>query len=337
MLSDELTAALQHAVQPQPFEPDYTEALTRSRRMRARRRWTSAAAATLAVAGIAFGVVAAIPTQGDQPSVVTPAISPRPVLASVNGVDVTWLPTGMHPLPYDPNEGGMAGVGVDAVQLSFLAQGEGGRMSLAVQRGYEINVDKFAKNEVATGGSIRRITVRGHPALFLATTEGTGELLWAEQSGLTIGVFGPGLALPDLMQVANGLVIHPAPKPAGNPAVAVSLIETAFQQAYTGTGSAATKLAAIENGDKLASVLSEITRQIPETVRTTKITTGTVTFLDPTHALVANTRTFQYQGSPVQESGPGTAVLINGAWKVSETTYCGSIQRPGVTLTCPPK
>ena len=140
----------------------------------------------------------------------------------------------------------------------------------------------------------------------------------------------------------------PAPAPAsnaatnsmsaGNAADAVIQIQATFHYAYTGTEPAAVKLAAIENGAKLAPVLSEISRQLPDTVRTTKITTGRVTFLDPNDALVDYTLTFDYQGGRVSQTGQATAVVVNGAaWRVSESSYCDSVQRLGVTLTCPPK
>jgi hypothetical protein len=126
---------------------------------------------------------------------------------------------------------------------------------------------------------------------------------------------------------------------AGNVADAVIQIQATFHYAYTGTEPAAVKLGAIENGAKLAPVLSEISRQLPDdTVRTTKITTGRVTFLDPNHALVDYTLTYDYQGGPVSQTGQAKAVVVDGAaWRVSESSYCDSVQRFGVTLTCPPK
>ena len=137
--------------------------------------------------------------------------------------------------------------------------------------------------------------------------------------------------------MAASLVVNPAPAPAGDSATAVTSIRSAFQQAYSDEESPTTKLDAIQGGAELAPVLAQITRQLPDTVHTTKITAGAVTFVDPSHALVDYTLTFQYQGNPVTMNGPGMAVLVNGIWKVSQSSYCNSIQQPGVTLTCPPK
>lgn len=315
------------------------------RRSRSLRRRRLAGVSLLATAAIVVAVVVPLATSTNSsgvsrlvPATPAPTTSPAPVLASVAGVDVTWLPTGFNALPYSPNYGSITGMN-GAVQRIFQSSVNGrvvGRLSVAVQRGSDLNLDTFAKDNVVTGGTLKRGTVRGHPAILLATTSGTeATLLWVEKPGLTIGVFG--LTSPELMHVADGLVIHPAPAPAGSVADAVIQIRATFQYAYTGTEPAATKLAAIENGAKLAPVLAEITRQLPDTVRTTKITTGTVTFLDPNQALVDYTLTFQYQGGPVSQTGQATAVVVGGAWRVSESSYCNSIQRPGVTLTCPPK
>ncbi len=315
------------------------------RRSRSLRRRRLAGVSLVAATGIAVAVVVPIATGTSSsgvsrlvPATSPPTKSPAAVLASVDGVDVTWLPEGFRALPYSPDYGSLIGMN-GAVQRIFQSSVNGrvvGRLSVAVQRGSDLNLDTFAKDNVVTGGTLKRGTVRGHPALLLTDRSGAETtMLWVEKHGLTIGLLGP--TIPELMRVADGLVIGPAPAPAGSVADAVIQIRATFQNAYTGTEPATIRLETIENGAKLAPVLSELTRQLPDTVRTTKITTGTVTFLDPNHALVDYTLTFQYQGGPVSQTGQATAVVVGGAWRVSESSYCNSIQRPGVTLTCPPK
>jgi hypothetical protein len=85
-----------------------------------------------------------------------------------------------------------------------------------------------------------------------------------------------------------------------NSAAATTSIRGAFERAYDAGQPAATQLGAIENGDQLTPVLAELTRQLPATVHTSKITVGNVTFLDATHANVDYTLTFQYQGHGVE-------------------------------------
>jgi hypothetical protein len=153
---------------------------------------------------------------------------------------------------------------------------------------------------------------------------------------LSVSALG-GLRLADARQVADGLVVHPEPQPVADPEGATAAIRKGFETTYNAGQPAAVQLQAVENGDRLASVVAKLTQQIPATVHTSKITVGNVTFLDATHANVDYTLTFQYQGHVTKGNGPGTAVLLNGIWKVSEASFCNSIQRVGVTLTCPPK
>ena len=190
MLNDELSAALENAAASQPFEPDYVKALTRSRRTRSHRRWAAAAGATLAVTGIAVGVVAVIPTPRDNPSVLIPAASPVPVLASVDGIDVTWLPTGLRPLPIDATAADKVG-GLDGPTVSLnFARTSGGTssvaptMTISVQRGSEVDLNKIAP-QVSAGTSVTGLTVRGHRALLLTSGGATPEyiLLWVEKTG----------------------------------------------------------------------------------------------------------------------------------------------------------
>ena len=309
---------------------------------RSHRRRRVVAAGVMLAAAVVAAVVVPIATGGHSPDVnrVVPIASEPPALASVNGVDVTWLPDGFRVLPFNPNEGtyfsafeGLA-ISRNFEQTSSTRL----RMAVGVQRGTELNLDQLRHDQVSPGGAITTVTVRGHQGVLVGpASQQPGEYLlyWVEQPRLSIGI--EGQTLSDVMGVAKGLFVHSAPAPAGDPAAAVSLIRNAFRQAYTGSEQPATKLAAIEDGERLAPVLSQLTQQLPDTVRTTTVATAEVAFMDARQALVQYTLTFHYQGGPVSETGSGTAVLDNGVWKVSEATYCNSVQRPGVTLACPPR
>jgi hypothetical protein len=354
MLSEALSQAFEDATEQEPFIPDPAKAVIRSRRMRRRRRWTTAAGLTVSVAGIAVGAVFAFGGVSQQPFTVSPAAPSAPALASIRGVDVTWLPNGLRAHSSQPSMGSSSPtlLNQDTFTQNFEnphAKSPGPQIVVAVQREKpDVDLDWIARDDlVATGSSSTKTwvkvttsftSIRGHRALLLGLGPSNYELLWVEQSGLSISISasgGPSLA--ELTHVASGLVIHPEPVPVPNAQAATTAIRNAFERAYNAGPPAAVQLQAVENGDQLTSVLAQLTQQIPATVHTSKITVGNVIFLDPTHASVDYSLAFQYQGHVVTAGGPGTAVLTNGAWKVSEASFCNSIQRPGVTLTCPPE
>jgi hypothetical protein len=350
MLSDALSQAFEDATEHEPFIPDPAKAVLRGRQMRRRRTWTTAVGLTLSLAGLAIGAVFAFDGASQRPFTVSPAAPPAPVLASIRGVDVTWLPTGFR------TRSSQASIGVSTTLLTQdtftqtfeipQTQSAGPKLVLAVQRAKpDVDLDRIAGEglDATSGNTWIKVTtsftsIRGHRALLLGLGGSNFQVLWVEQSGLSVSISGSGgLSLAEASRVANGLIVHPEPELVPNPAAATTSIRGAFQRAYNAGQPAAAQLGAIENGDQLMPVLAELTRQLPATVHTSKITVGNVTFLDATHANVDYTLTFQYQGHVVSSGGPATAVLINGAWKVSETSFCNSIQRPGVTLTCPPR
>ena len=146
---------LADAVETLHLAPDLADRIIQRSRLRRRRQL--AGITFLAVAGIAAAVTVPIATSSDSSSVsrLVPAASLPPVLASVNGVDVTWLPSGFRALPYSPTNGGFPGLNDGVVVLRGFqgktASGVIGTLSLAVQRGPVLNIDTFGKGQVVTG------------------------------------------------------------------------------------------------------------------------------------------------------------------------------------------
>jgi hypothetical protein len=123
-----------------------------------------------------------------------------------------------------------------------------------------------------------------------------------------------------------------ASTPAGTPASsgssgssstsATSLIKTNWVQFFSGKTDAATKISLLENGQKFASVINA---QAGTAIAAEAVATVTAVVLDsPTTASV--TYNVGIGGGQGLNNQPGTAVLENGTWKVSDASFCSLLK-----------
>ena len=113
-------------------------------------------------------------------------------------------------------------------------------------------------------------------------------------------------------------------------------IRAAFTTVFSAARSDPVRLAAIEGGADLGSTMEQA-RQARERLRgTTKmdITVEGIRFIAEDKAEVSFVLVFPVEPLP-QVPSNGTAVLIDGAWKVARQTYCNQVQSLGVE--CPPE
>jgi hypothetical protein len=182
--------------------------------------------------------------------------------------------------------------------------------------------------------------VRGKRALlqtFEAVAPSTSvryELTWIEAPKVTLSLFSSGMvALPDLMRVAAGLVVHPSVPLPADVTAATAAVRQILLQAFTGGQSSDATLGAIENGQALSSVLAKLTRTDPELVRTVRVKTIKIYFVSADQAIASTTLTYLAGGYPQTTEADVTVNDTGGRWLVSESSYCGVI---GVTVGgCP--
>ncbi len=344
MLIDDVRLALQEAADGQPFSLDYTQAIGRSRRIRRRRRRAAATGLLAAVLAIAAGIGVAVTRGHDRPFVVRPANpSARPAVASVSGVDVTWLPAAFRavgrPHVSKQLESGEYGL---AERFSAGTSGSAPYLELDVVRG-DVDLSEVARN---FGAAASWTTVHGGRALLLSLADpaklpGPGQFLapayvlqWIESDHphetlrLEASV---GTTLQELRNMAQGLVVRPLPGPPANPESARASVRQAFVDAFERVNPA-TVLPAIENGNDLAAVLNQLEKRLSRKEAPFSIRLGQVNFFDASHAWVDLSVSYPPGGRP-NIGERASAVLIDGAWKVSESSYCSVI---GATnLSCP--
>jgi hypothetical protein len=267
-------------------------------------------------------------------------------LASVSGIDVTYLPDGLAAAPDFVlgamlKENGHSSVSQDYQPTSGQASGaDAPEVSLAVQRGYTADLDAFAQ---ASKGSTENWTaVRGKRALLqtlqaVAPSTSIGyELTWVEAPRMTLTIFSSGnVSLSDVLRVAAGLVVHPAVRLPADPTAATAAVRQVVLQAFTGGQSADVTLGAIENGQQLSSVLARLTRSDPELVRTVQVKTIKVYFVSSDQAIASTALTYLAGSYPQSADTDVTVDYTDGRWLVSESSYCGVI---GVMVGgCPAK
>ncbi len=353
MLNDaELNAALGNAAGDPPSGINPGRAFARARAIRHRRRMAGCALALAAVA--ALGTAAATTGALTKSSTATlqPVVPSRPVLADINGVDVTLLPAGMRltgPPSYGQTQSGLTSYG-----WTTEARNPGNRnqtLTIVVVRDTPAAIadqmrpydPKTTKKFEVTGGTLTSVTVRGHTGGLIAnlpSSQGppTNRITWAENPGLIISVDGHGLTLKQVQDVADGLVVHAAPAPPAHDPNAVTAIRAALNQAYDGSNPAAVKLAAVQNGTTLIPTLQRLGELLPHAVTSSKISVGRITFLSAGRAVVDTNLTFDYDrnpaNAPVQTGGLQTVVLDHGRWLVLRSSYCSFISAPG-GANCP--
>jgi hypothetical protein len=339
-MAEDLADLMRNATQNLVLPPQAATAVISG--YRRRRRRNLAAVGVLAAGAIAAAVTVPLATANSagRPDInrVVPASPSASVvpLASVSGIDVTYLPDGLAASPnfvlgamikenghssvsqyYQPSSGQPSGA--DAPQVS-----------LAVQRGYTADLDAFA--EQSKGSTESWTTVRGKRALLQTlqavppSTSVGYELTWVEAPNVTLTVFSSGkVSLTDVMRVADELIVHPAVPLPADPTAAMAAVRQVLLQAFTGGRPADVTLGAIENGQELSSVLQKLTRTDPELVRTVRVKSMKIYFVSADQAIASTTLTYRAAGYPQTAETDVTVNDTDGRWLVSESSYCGVI------------
>jgi hypothetical protein len=326
----------------------------RAGRRRRHRRVALVAAVVVAVgAGAGLGVNA-VAGGGQRGFRVTPAGPPAPSLATVNGVDVTWLPAGYRPdnSLLQGNVPTLAQVGwyqefhnpgLAKPNQRFAPQFSTVGLALLVDRGASVDLTAIKNDLLLKVNEFKPswMTVRGQRALLMsrAHTKLWGapafKLFWTETPGTVLEVDGyGGPTVQDVEHLAASLVVHPGPTPDADSAAATQ-IRDAFKLAYTATKTPETALTAVEDGSSVAGTLAKVTKAEPLSVNSSQVTVGDINFLSPTEAFVKVDVTYKWMDSGVSNALPQRAVVSEGRWKVSRESYCSTIGASGIS--CPPR
>lgn len=100
---------------------------------------------------------------------------------------------------------------------------------------------------------------------------------------------------------------------------------------FDGKTPAAQKVGLLQNGQQFAPLIDE-----QDQSKTAQATTAKVTKVELNGSTATVTYTVYINGSPALQNQQGQAVLVNGAWKVSDTAFCGLLEMSGVTPpNCP--
>ncbi|HEX4016538.1 MAG TPA: hypothetical protein VHX15_07340 [Frankiaceae bacterium] len=339
-MAEELANLMRSATDSLVLPSSAAEEVISSYRRKRRRRL-----ATLCVAGaVAVAAAVAVPlattnsaSKGNVNRLVPASPSTTVVpLASVSGIDITYLPEGLVAAPNFVLGAMIKENGHSSISQYYQpASGQtlGGDtpgISLAVQRGYTTDLDGFA--EQSKGSTESWTTVRGKRALLQTlqaiapATTVTYELTWVEAPNVTLTVFSSGkVSQTEVMRVADGLVVHPAVPLPADPAAANAAVRQVVLQAFTGGQSSDVTLRAIENGKELTPVLAKLTESDPELVRTVRVQTIKVYFVSADQAIASTMLTYRQGGFPQTSEADVTVNDTGGHWLVSESSYCGVI------------
>jgi hypothetical protein len=116
------------------------------------------------------------------------------------------------------------------------------------------------------------------------------------------------------------------------PGQAVADVKRNWTEFFDGSTPAARRISLLENGEKFAELIdalstSPLTKQVKARVSAVKVTeqgTATVTY------------TLFFGGKSALPSATGTAVLVNGTWKVGVDSFCRLLALQGVVpQACP--
>jgi hypothetical protein len=320
-------------------------------RRRRFRRAAAIAGTALIVAGAAAGIGAGIGSGGEGSFDVAAS---APALASVDGVDVTWLPAGWQPGNVQPGSRNYPKLGPvsfyqefhdpkrPAPSVSYSPKPDAIGLALAVSRTTPVDFTAAAHDPIfALAYSYKPswTTVQGQRALLMArSADQVGpaafKLLWADKSGVVLEVDAfQGATLEQAKRLAASVVVHDSPTSPGQTQAAVADIRSAFKQAYTAPNPAPVALAAVEEGTSIAPTLEKLRRLMPNAVNTSRVRTGAIRFLGPTEAIVEADVSYAFLNTSATNSFPQTAKLVAGKWKVSRASFCNTITTNGVA--CP--
>jgi hypothetical protein len=219
-------------------------------------------------------------------------------------------------------------------------------MALTVSRNASPNLDPAQPRDPANDllranqFAAARTTVRGQEALLWTQPAHTMlnpgppayRLIWRDPSGVTIEIdaFG-GPTRGDIQHVADALVIGASERADTAVRQDVAAIRETFSQAYDAPKAAAQALAAVQDGSTVASTLQQLTKALPQSVNTSRVSVGDIRFIGSDEAIVDANVVAAWMGSSVSKDFPRRAVRINGEWKVSRESFCASISAPGIS------
>lgn len=108
------------------------------------------------------------------------------------------------------------------------------------------------------------------------------------------------------------------------PATATQAVTQTFERFFDGSTTADQKIALLENGQAFAATI-----KAQAGTPMAKSTTATVSKVaaGSDHATV--TFTVLFNGKPALVGQPGSAVLVNGGWKVTAATFCALLTLEG--------
>ncbi len=191
--------------------------------------------------------------------------------------------------------------------------------------------------ELAIGSSKDVTTpVQGLVALALSGSSATGTLTAYDADGKSLQELKiPAARTQSSSECQPQPIKLPKPgvQPADRPA-AVAAVRAAFDNAFTHApagGDIYHGLATVQDGDQLHNAVDQVRQNFPTAFDTITVTTGDIVFTDPTHAVIEFTPTYS-QGAAYGKQN-GSAVLADGKWLVTQSTYCGLLRFGGAT--CP--
>ncbi|MET9618594.1 hypothetical protein [Kitasatospora indigofera] len=110
-----------------------------------------------------------------------------------------------------------------------------------------------------------------------------------------------------------------------DPAAAEATVKQNWEKFFNPSTSLDDRTALLQNGEQLKPLLQTVVENPQGGQAQAQV--GNVTFTSPTTADV--TYTLSIQGNVVQADAKGKAVLVDGTWKVSTTTFCGLVTQGG--------
>ncbi|MFE3111106.1 hypothetical protein [Kitasatospora indigofera] len=110
-----------------------------------------------------------------------------------------------------------------------------------------------------------------------------------------------------------------------DPAAAEATVRENWEKFFNPSTSLDDRTALLQNGEQLKPLLQTVVENPQGGQAQAKV--SNVTFTSPTAADVTYTLTIQ--GNVVQADAKGKAVLVDGTWKISTTTFCGLVTQGG--------
>jgi hypothetical protein len=209
---------------------------------------------------------------------------------------------------------------------------EGSPVQIAVVR----TADDVGRVELKSASGVDSASpVQGLVALAVPGAGAKGTLTAFDSAGRTL----QSLTLPagqtvNLAECARQAKKLPVPgKPPADPLAAETEVRAAFVKAFTAVpeADAYAGLVAVQNGEQLHGAVDQVRRNFPQAAGSISVTTGKLVFTNPETAVIQYTPT--YTGGAPYGAQNGTAVLQDGTWLVSESTFCDLMRFGGAT--CP--